>query len=237
VPGGGLCAARRPRDLWRRGSQAHRHPCGLGVSCRRPRAQGQARGALSLSRLFDPREARERLRGGASDQSVVRPRDLPPRGGDYARGGRRAQARRRRHGGGVGGRNAPLRRERDARPVGGGQDRCGAVRRARPRGGGASRPRRRGRSRALDRGAGRLYRAKRRRVPGPARAFSARRGRATDDEEPRRPRPHPSAHRRARPSRAGSASARRPSSRQHRAPRRPAGRIRRHRVQCVGRIR
>src|SRR5262249_33345057 len=71
VPRGGLRAARRPRDPWRRGGQAHRYPCRLGISRRRPRAEGQARGALSVSRLFDPRQAQERLRGGASYQSAL----------------------------------------------------------------------------------------------------------------------------------------------------------------------
>ena len=42
---------------------AHRYPCGVGVSRRRPRAQGQARGALSVSRLFDAGKAQSRLRG------------------------------------------------------------------------------------------------------------------------------------------------------------------------------
>src|SRR5262249_28386474 len=108
---------------------ADRSPCRLGISCRRPRVQGQARGALSLSRLFDAAQAQERLRGGASDQSAVRARNLPPRGGDHTRGGRRPQARWRRHGGGMGGRDAPLRRERDARPPGAGRPgRCRAGR-------------------------------------------------------------------------------------------------------------
>src|SRR5262249_25626217 len=93
---------------------------------------------LSLSRLFDPRQAQERLRGGASDQSAVRARDLPPRGGDHARGGWHPQARWRRHGGGGGGRDAALRRERDARPPRADpQDRGRAVPAALGRGGAA----------------------------------------------------------------------------------------------------
>ena len=60
--GRGICVSGRSRDLWRkpRRGPAHRYPCRIGVSCRRPRAEGQARSALSISRLFDAREAQSR---------------------------------------------------------------------------------------------------------------------------------------------------------------------------------
>ena len=49
----------RTRDPWRSGGQAHRHPCRLGIPGRRPHLQGQARGALSFPRLFDPRPRKQ----------------------------------------------------------------------------------------------------------------------------------------------------------------------------------
>ena len=58
----------------------------VGVPRRRARAQGQARGALSVSRLFDARQAQGRLRGRARGQPAVRARDLSPRRADHARG-------------------------------------------------------------------------------------------------------------------------------------------------------
>ena len=81
-------------------------------------AEDQARGALSVPRLFHTRQAQRRLRGRARGQPAVRAGDLSPRGGDHARGGRQPGARRQRRAGGMGGGDGPLRRERDARSSG-----------------------------------------------------------------------------------------------------------------------
>ena len=76
----------------------------------------------------------------------------------------------------------------------------------------------RGRGRALDRGTRGLYRAERRRVPGDGRDFSrSPSSTALTHGEPRRPRAHPPAPRRARPARPDPPRTRRPSPRQHRA--------------------
>ena len=96
-----------------------RYPCGIGVSRRRPRAEDQARGPLSLSRLFDAGEAQGRLRGRNHDQPPVRAANLSPRRSDHAKRRWIARDRRRGHAGRIRGRNDPLRREPDPRSSGG----------------------------------------------------------------------------------------------------------------------
>ena len=212
---------------------ADRHPCGVGISRRRPGAEGQARRALSLSRLFDAqqsanRPARPSLRSTrpmrrksiAASSPITREAD-----GKLA----------------IGGAGAPvewaveMRRFDEtahARPPRR-RDRRGAGRRAWPR-------RRRGaRQNARGRGASRGSRRLASYIDEHVEAFRqypdifpCRRSRGAR----RAPAAPPmqrivAASARARPARFHPPHSRRPSSRQHRADRRPAGSVRRHRIQ------
>ena len=87
IPGAGVRVPERSRHARRQAGEADRYPCGLGLPRRRPRAEGQARGALSVSGLFDARAAQGRVRDGADRQPAVRARNLPA-------GRRRSRARR-----------------------------------------------------------------------------------------------------------------------------------------------
>ena len=238
IPGTGLRHAGRPGDPRRSASQAHRYPRGLGIPGRHAHVQGQARSALSLPGLFDPRPAQEGVRGGARGQPALRARNLPRRRADHARGRRPARARRRRRTGRMGGRDAPLRRGCDPRPVGGsGPDRCRTGGRTRPRGGGGACNGDRGRRPPLGEGVGRLYRGTRRGLRRDARPVSGGGGRRPRAREPRRLCPHPSAPGRARQPRSGPPHSRRSSSGQHRPARRPPGAVRCHRIQPADRVR
>src|SRR5438477_12845815 len=53
LPGRGLCAAREPGNAQWASGEADRYTRGRGFSRPRARVEGQARGALSVSRFFD----------------------------------------------------------------------------------------------------------------------------------------------------------------------------------------
>ena len=203
----------------------------VGVSGRRSRAQGQARGAIPVPRLFDAREAQGRLRGRARGQPAVRARRSIAACADHARG-RTAISRIGGDGdaGGMGARDAPLRRERDARPSGGRGQIDDALADALGRAVAAAHARRR----SVDAepwiaALVRLYRAERRglRANSPICFAPATVGRA-DRSEPRRA---SRACNRCCVERgrhgADPPRPRRPASRQYRADRRQAGAVRR----------
>ena len=225
----------RPRDPWRRAGQAHRHPCRLGIPGRRPRAQGQARGALSVPRLFDAGKAQGRLRGRDRGQPRLtrrrstaawwRSRARPTARSPSAATASRWNGRWR----------CPLRRDADARPSG----RAGRIDDALADALGRAVARAHAAAPVVtDAGfvdeLGRDHRAERRRARAPlpelfppAAVARAERGDA------RRLRPPAPAARSARARRPGAALPRRSASRQYRADRRRAGAVRRHRIRSA----
>ena len=227
------------RDPRRRERQAHRHPCRRGLPGRPTRAQDQARGALSVPRLFHAGEAQSRLRGRDRGQPAVRAGDLSRRGRDHARARRRPRHRRRGRAGGMGGGDAALRRNPDARSSG----RARRDRRARSPTRSAARWRKAhaggaGRAPDLSRELADDHRAERRRVarrPRPvSRAGKWRRWRKARAQRFTRVRPLLEARERDGRVRA---LPRRSASRQYRAARRRAGAVRRHRIRPAARHR
>ncbi len=168
-----------------------RHPCGGRVSGGDAGLQGQARGAIPVSRLFDAREAQGRLRGRACGQPPFAPADLSRRRADHPR--RRAASSRSMA------RATPVEwavemvrfdENRDARsgwPTRD-ADRRRARRRARPRRGRAPTPRRR--SPMPSPGSARLaayIEQNRRRAREHPRAVRAGTGRSSVARQPSRP--------------------------------------------------
>ncbi len=210
----------------------------VGVPGRRARAEGQARGALSVPRLFDAREAQGRLRGRARGQPAVCAGNLSRRRADHARG-RMARSRSaatatpvewavemRRFD-----ENATLDHLADAGKI----------------------------DAALADALGRAVAAAHAAAPAVEAApwiaaladyieqndaaframpelFPPGAVEALTEREPRRARAHPPAPARARRARPHPPRPWRPASRQHRADRRAAGAVRRHRVRSADRL-
>ena len=233
-----LALAGRSRDPWRSGGQAHRHPCRLGLPGRRARLQGQARGALSVPRLFHARpSARPPARPRSRSTGRSRPKSIAAscRSRASRTDGSRSTATASRSNGRS--RCAASTRARRSIIWRSGPDRRGARRRARPHRRGGARARRRGRCRAMDRRA----------RPTTSTSMPRRFGETPDlfpaAEVDALARASRAAYarirpllRRARPRRPRPAHPRRSASRQYRADRRPAGAVRRHRVQPADRL-
>ena len=236
-------AAMRKTTCWRfspirqpmaagRKSPAHRYARGLGVSRRRPRAQGQARGALSVSRLFDAGKAQSAPAKPRSRSTRAGARNLSWRRRHHARERRTARDRRQRRAGRMGGRHACASTRHRTLDHLAERDR----RRRSPMRSAAPSPPRTRRRRSVE--AEPWIKALGAYIDEHVEAFAAVSGNFSGrgDRRPRRRKPRRlSAHRaavaRARPARARSPHPRRSSSRQYRADRRQAGAVRRHRIQ------
>ena len=217
-------------------SPAHRHPRGFGISRRRPRAEDQARGALSVSRLFDAGQAQGRLRRRDRGQRGSRRKSIAASSPSRARataGWRSAATARRSNGRSTWGASTRTARSIIWRMR---STTSSPMRSAAP----SPPPTRRRRSSRPSRGSTRsapISTSKSRRFGEHPEIFPAADAEALAAKSRAALSTHRAAVARARPARAGSPHPRRSSSRQYRADRRRAGAVRRHRIQRHHRLR